>query len=579
MAEPAMNRALRAALVAGATAAVGCFVWSSWLPNSRYAPVEVSFAVVGLSFMVAGAAAWQRWPASRLGLLFTIIGYVYLVPYILVNLANPVAWTIGNLSEGISGAALAHLGLAWPTGRLRSRFECGVVVANYVQNIAFNTAATMVWNPAFSGCNASCPANVLLIGTGSRSAWNTLGTIAALVGLVITGIVLTLIVRHTRSARGWSRRAMIPLLWIAPAVGAENILTGNLFHFPSLVTYALLPLLLLAGPVLFVISTVRARTAGGALGTAIVDLEPGASPGRLRDALARALGDSTLQLAFRRPDGIGFADTSGQAVDPARPDPGRAVVSLTGTDEAVLVHDGGLELEPQLIRLTAAAASMALEHSRLQAEVQAQLELVRASRARIVEAGDAERRRLERDLHDGAQQRLVTLTLALGMAHSRAAGADPELSSLIDSAAKEAREALTELRALARGIHPAVLTETGLAGAIQALVERSPVATTITEVPSARFPAVIEATAYFVVCEALANVAKHAGADAADVTIRTLPGRLVVQVSDDGAGGARSERGSGLRGLADRVASAGGTLRVDSPPGAGTKLEAEIPCP
>ncbi len=185
------------------------------------------------------------------------------------------------------------------------------------------------------------------------------------------------------------------------------------------------------------ISTVRARTARGALGAAIVDLEPGAPPGRLRDALARALGDSTLQLAFRRPDGAAFTDTSGQTVDPARPDPGRAVVPLSGPAEAVLVHDDGLELEPQLVRLTAAAASMALEHSRLQAEVQAQLELVRASRARIVE------------------------TLALGMARSRAAGADPELESLIDSATKEAREALIELRELARGIHPAVLTETG----------------------------------------------------------------------------------------------------------------------
>jgi len=499
-----MNRALRAALAAGATAAVGCFVWSSWLPNSQYAPVEISFAVVGLSFMVAGIAAWQRWPASRLGLLFTIIGYL--------------------------------------------------------------------WNPAFSGCNASCPANVLLIGNGSRSAWNTLGTIAALVGLVITGIVLTLIVRHWRSARGWSRRAMIPLLWIAPAVGAENILTGSLFHFPALVTYALLPLLLLAGPVLFVISTVRARTAGGALGTAIVDLEPGASPGRLRDALARALGDSTLQLAFQQPGGAGHLDTLGQAVD-------RSVAPIAGSGGTVLVYDEGLELEPQLVKLTAAAASMALEHTRLQAEVQAQLEQVRASRARLVEAGDAERRRLERDLHDGAQQRLVTLSLALGMARDRAAGADPELEALIDSAGKEAREALTELRELARGIHPAVLTETGLTGAVQALVERSPVAATITAVPDERFPAAIEATAYFVVSEALANVAKHAMADGAQVTIRRRrPGRLVVEVSDDGAGGARPE-GSGLRGLADRVASVGGVLRVDSPPGGGTRLEADIPCP
>jgi signal transduction histidine kinase len=454
-----------------------------------------------------------------------------------------------------------------------------VVVADYVQNIAFNTAATMFWNPAFSGCNASCPANVLLIGDGSRPAWNTINTVEGFVGFVMTGIVLTLIVRHWRSARGWSRRAMIPLLWIGAAVGAEEILTGNLFHFSATVTYALLPLVLLAGPALFVISTVRARTAGGALGTAIVDLEPGASPGQLRDALARALGDSTLQLAFRQPGGSGHLDTSGQAVDADRPDNGRTVVPIAGSDEAVLVYDEGLELEPQLIKLTAAAAGMALEHARLQAEVQAQLEQVRASRARIVEAGDAERRRLERDLHDGAQQRLVTLSLALGMARDRAAGADPELEALITSAGKEAREALTELRELARGIHPAVLTETGLTGAVQALVERSPVAVTITAVPDERFPAAVEATAYFVVSEALANVAKHAMANGAQVTIRRRPGRLVVEVSDDGAGGARADGGSGLRGLADRVASVGGVLRVDSPPGGGTRLEADLPCP
>ena len=574
-----MNRWLRAALIAGAITAVGLFVWTSWPPDSQYTPVEISLAVIGLSFMVAGITAWQRWPASRLGLLFTIVGYLYLVPYILVNLANPVAWTIGNASQGLYGAALAHLGLAWPTGRLRSRFECGVIVANYVQNAAFNTAATMFWNPAFSGCNASCPANVLLIGGGSRSAWNSLNTVEGFVGLVITGIVLTLIVRHWRAARGWSRRAMIPLLWIGAAVGAEVLLTGSLFHFSALATFALIPLVLLAGPALFVISTVRARTAGGALGTAIVDLEPGASPGRLRDALARALGDSTLQLAFRLPDGTGYLDTSGQAVEVARPGLGRAVTPVAEADGAVLVHDAGLDLEPQLVKLTAAAAGMALEHARLQAEVQAQLEQVRASRARIVEAGDAERRRLERDLHDGAQQRLVTLSLALGMARDRAAGADPELAELIDSAGKEAREALTELRELARGIHPAVLTETGLAGAVQALVERSPVAVTITEVPGERFAAAVEATAYFVVSEALANVAKHAMADGAQVTIRRPPGRLVVEVSDDGAGGARPDGGSGLRGLADRVASVGGVLRVDSPPGGGTRLDADLPCP
>jgi signal transduction histidine kinase len=575
-----MSRRLLAALIAGAIITAGTLAWSGWPPSSNYAPILICFEVVGSSFLVAGIAAWARWPASRLGLLFTIVGYLYLVPYVLVNLANPVAFTIGNLSEGCYGAALAHIGLAWPTGRLRSRFECGVVIAEYVSNVGLSLAAMMFWNPAFSGCDARCPANVLLV-DGSRPTWNAINSIEGFVGLLLTCIVVTLIVRHWRSARGWSRRAMVPLMWIGFAVGAEQILTGGALNLPlsSLVSFGLAPLALLAGPALFVISTVRARTAGGALGTAIVDLEPGAPPGRLRDALARALGDSTLQLAFRQADGSGYLDTSGQAVDPARPGPGRAVTPVAEADDAVLVHDIGLGQEPQLVKLTAAAASMALEHARLQAEVQAQLEQVRASRARIVEAGDAERRRLERDLHDGAQQRLVTLSLALGMARDRAAAADPELGSLIESASKEAREALTELRELARGIHPAVLTETGLTGAIQALVERSPVATTITAVPAGRYPAAIEATAYFVVSEALANVTKHARADGAQVMIREFGGRLLVEVSDDGAGGARAEGGSGLRGLADRVASVGGVLRVDSPPGGGTRLAADIPCP
>jgi signal transduction histidine kinase len=574
-----MNRALRAAVIAGAITAAGCLAWAAWPPTSRFAPILTSMVVIGLSFVTAGIAAWQRWPSSRLGLLFTIVGYLYLVPYALVNLANPAAFTLGNLSEGFYGAALAQLGLAWPSGRLHSRFECGVVIAEYVSAVGFGLAGMMFWNPTFSGCPASC--TNLLLTRSSRPVWDALNTASGLVGLVLTCIVLTVIIRHWRSARGWSRRTMVPLVWISCAIGAEQILTGGTFNLPlsSLVSFGLAPLVLLTGPALFVASTIRARTARGAVGTAVVDLEPGAPPTRLRDALARALGDSTLQLAFRLPDGAGYLDTTGQVIDPGRPGPGRAVTPVTEASGAVLLHDGGLKQEPQLIRLTAAAASMALEHARLQAEVQAQLEQVRASRARIVEAGDAERRRLERDLHDGAQQRLVTLSLALGMARDRAAEADPELGSLIESASKEAREALTELRELARGIHPAVLTETGLTGAIQALVERSPVATTITAVPHGRYPAAIEATAYFVVSEALANVAKHARADGAQVMIRKFPGRLLVEVSDNGSGGARSEGGSGLRGLADRVASVGGLLRVDSPPGGGTRLEADIPCP
>jgi signal transduction histidine kinase len=575
-----MTRRGPAALIAGAAVAMAGYFLVARPPGpNAYLIFYLGAPAIALSFLAAGIAARLRWPSSRLGLLFSVVGYLDLLPA-LDYLNDGPAFTFGNLAIPFSGAALAHLGLAWPTGRLRSVSERGVVAAEYVSAIGFSLLSMTFWDPAYSGCLAGCPANVLLV-HGSRPAWDSVNVAGAAVSAVLTLLVVALIVRR------WSRRAMTPLAWIAVLIGAESLVTDvtGLYRLPSLANLVFngwAPLVALLGPALFVISTVRARLARGALGAVIVDLEPGAPPGRLRDTLARALGDSTLQLAFERPGVGGFTDTAGLPVDPARPGPGRAVVPLAtgaGAGQAVLVHDAGLALEPQLVRLTAAAASLALEHARLQAEVEAQLELVRASRARIVEAGDAERRRLERDLHDGAQQRLVTLTLALGMARSRVAGVDPELETLIESASREAREALTELRELARGIHPAILTETGLAGAVQALVERSPVATMIVEVPRGRFPAVIEATAYFVVSEALANVAKHAMASSAEVSISRRPGRLAVRVSDDGAGGARPEGGSGLRGLADRVASAGGVLRVDSPPGAGTRLEADIPCP
>jgi signal transduction histidine kinase len=215
--------------------------------------------------------------------------------------------------------------------------------------------------------------------------------------------------------------------------------------------------------------------------------------------------------------------------------------------------------------------------SRLDAELRARLEELRASRARIVQAGDAERRRLERDLHDGAQSRLVALTLLLRSARTRA-GADGELASLLDRAQDELQTSLSELRELARGIHPAVLTDRGLVPALHALADRAPVPVTVQADHEPRLPAPVETAAYFVVSEALANVAKYAHATQAAVAVRHVNGHLTVEVSDDGVGGADAARGSGLRGLGDRLAALDGTISLESPAGGGTRLHAAIPC-
>jgi signal transduction histidine kinase len=215
--------------------------------------------------------------------------------------------------------------------------------------------------------------------------------------------------------------------------------------------------------------------------------------------------------------------------------------------------------------------------SHLDAELHQRMEELRASRARLVTAGDAARRRLERDLHDGAQSRLVALALVLATARMRAT-LDDELASLLDQAQEELQTSLAELRELARGIHPAVLTERGLEPALHSLAARAPVPVTVESRGGARLPGPVESAAYFVVSEALANVAKYARATQATVMVERANGHVTIEVTDDGVGGADAGRGSGLRGLEDRLAALDGTLWLESPAGQGTRLRARIPC-
>jgi signal transduction histidine kinase len=241
------------------------------------------------------------------------------------------------------------------------------------------------------------------------------------------------------------------------------------------------------------------------------------------------------------------------------------------------VHDRSLAETPELVASVAAAAGLAVENERLEAALSARLEDLRRSRARIVEVGLAERRRLERNLHDGAQQRLVALSLTLRMAQGKIRKAPDTAETLVAAAQEELTTALEELRELARGIHPAVLSDRGLQAAVEALAVRSPLPVRVVEVPGERLPEPVEAAAYFVIAEALTNVAKYADANEATVAVRRQNGHALVEVRDDGVGGADPARGSGLEGLADRVGALDGSLSLDSPPGAGTILRAEIP--
>ena len=301
--------------------------------------------------------------------------------------------------------------------------------------------------------------------------------------------------------------------------------------------------------------------------------------GPVRELLAESLGDRTLSIAYWLPDREIFVDDAGRTVALPEAGSGRAwtAVERDGRRVAAILHEAELDTGPELVNAAAAAAALALDNERLKADLRARVEELRVSRTRIVEAGDAARRRLERDLHDGAQQHLVSLALDLRLLKARLP--EHEAAAVVGELADKLTLALAELRELARGIHPAVLTDRGLGPAVEGLAHRAgmPVDWRV-DVGEERLAPPIEAAAYFVVSEALTNVARYAQAGGARVEIRREGDDVVVEVHDDGAGGADMRAGTGLRGLADRIAALDGALRVDSPRGGGTHITARIPC-
>lgn len=564
---------------------VGGFAWGLWAVGTAFdeanVPTEAELGadlLVGLLMQWVGLFVWGRRGTGRTGPLLYVAGLLWYVGSIW---DPPPLGAITFAWRSWYEPVLLAVILGWATGHLRrpaDRLIVGALAGAYlvrslVRMFVFDAAArfddealrnpfSIVWN---------------------EDLWHTVEDATLIVSAAVGAAVAITCVVRWRRASGAARRTLTPVM----AAGAAMVPLLGWTAFTSRFSYFELPdwvpvfwmtiALRALVPIAILVGIVRLRT-NTALSELLVALDLGVPVGRLEAVLASTLGDPSLRLAFPRAFG-GPVDAKGHPVDlPTSEDRSMtAIEDDRGTAIAILVHDPALDEDPGLLVAAGAAARMSIENERLQAEVRAQLDEVRASRTRLVEASDTERRRVERDLHDGAQQRLVTLALQLNQARDHTGSADPLLAGLLGDATQELELAITELRELARGIHPAVLSRAGLGPAVTTLVERSPIPVSVS-VTGDRCGAAVESTAYFVIAEALTNVARHSAAREARVVAKRLDGSLVLEVFDDGHGGADLLGGTGLRGLEDRVVAVGGQFSLDSRPGVGTTVRVVLPC-
>ena len=543
-----------------------------------WSPSTIALEVlVGLAFVASGLVARLRRPENRTGLLMIFVGLGWFGGALQAANAS-LPYTVGYAGGALVAAIFIHLVLAFPSGRLTTPAERRVTAAMYAVALLLEPVWLLFDDLHGLKCDG-CPRNALLIEHVKPLAVGLgIATLASV--LVILVAVLVILIRRWRAASPPLRRVLAPVYLASGATVAIVAIQTALDPFTKVsvgVLEWLSVIALLTVPLAFLAGLLRSRLARSAVATLVVELGETPEPGRLREAFARALGDPSLEVGYWLRDDS-FVDADGNTVSMPAAGSGRVATTVerSGLRVAALIHDESLSEHPELVDGVVAAAGLALENERLQAQLRARLEDLRLSRARLVETADAERRRLERNLHDGAQQRLVTLSMSLGLAQRRFADHAPT-QELLEQTRSELADALAELRELARGIHPAVLTERGLGPALDALAGRAHVPVDVRELPDQRLPATVEAAAYYLVAETLTNVAKYAQASAATVRARVEDSHLLVEVADDGIGGADASRGSGIRGLADRIDALDGQLDIDSPPAAGTRVTATIP--
>jgi signal transduction histidine kinase len=489
----------------------------------------VADLAVGWLFIGAGALARARRPGSLIGVLM---------------IATGVTWFAGDL---VPAALFLHRGplfqllATFPTGRLAGRTQRVVVAAVYVVSAIAPLAQSEVLTVLLGGA---------LVGTGI---------------LVMLGTNRTM--RRARRSSGLAAVAL-GLILVAGSLGR---LMGSEIDVPILAAYLVV---LATVPVALVADMLWGGWSEGLVARVVVDLGDAAQAGSVRDRLARAVGDPSLIVGYAIEDGSDrYVDEAGAPV--ALPSEGSGLVvtpmNVSGKTTGIIIHDPSVLGDPQMVDTIAAAASVAMANSAMQAQIHAMVADVDASRTRLVHAADTQRLRIERSLHAGAMRRLEHIGDLLVEAQSHRSG-DDGITALLD----ELEAARAEVNDFARGVHPASLATDGLQGAIRDLANRASIPVEV-NVDSARSDASIESTLYFVASEALANVAKHASARTIRVELHSDDTRQILVVDDDGVGGANALEGGGLAGLVDRVEALGGWLTVESHPGQGTRVVANMP--
>jgi signal transduction histidine kinase len=531
-------------------------------------------AVLGV-YVVAGLIAWKRRPSNGMGFLIVFAGLMVFVGAV-GNTDVPVLVAISAIGATLALPAMVHLLLAFPAGRLPDRLSRSLVAALYAVSLILQ-APEYLFDP-----DGSFPPFAIADLPGAVAVVGILQTVTATAIMLVVAAVLWGRLRRADAAH---RRVLVPLfsygIFTVLFMPLIAIVLDRVFGVEPMVRGYLQFGVITGIPIAFTLGLLKggfARTGeleelGTWLGTAESSKEP------LAAALARTLGDPSLRLYFSTDDGQELVDAEGGAaadgerVDPSR---GRQAIMLHGRRIGVIEYNAALLADRELVRTAGRIVAIAVDRERLTADLRASERALLRSRERIVEAADRERRRIARDLHDGLQVQLVLLALEA----QQLATAPPRV--VADRATRlrvDIDAAAADLRTLVRDLVPAALIERGLTAAAEDLADRMPIPTVFdSEVDDDALSDVIEATTYFVLTEALANVVKHAQASVARVRLALHDGRLRLDVEDDGIGGASLAAGSGLRGLADRVEAIGGVISISSPPGRGTRVWAEVPC-